>query len=477
MPASSHGARKSHDPPGSRYRGKESMKKYDIVIIGSGSGGNILEYALGGGYSVAMIDRGPAGGTCLNSGCIPSKLLIAAADRVMEIREAERFGIVSPVEEIDFTSIMEFMRSYVDHQHGSIREGLLSGEGFDFYDEETRFVGDRTLETGDGPVEGGKVFIAAGSRTLIPPVEGLENVPYLTSESLLRLEDPPGSMIIIGGGYIAAEYGHFFSAMGTAVTIVQMEDTLVPGEDAEVSELLTSELSGRMDIHTSMKAVSAERTPNGCRVRAEEMSGGGAGEFEAETLLIAAGRVPNSDTLDPGKTGVETDENGFIVTDAYLETSREGIWAVGDINGREMFTHTANAESRAAWHNAVHEKTRRFDYSAVPHAVFTRPRIASVGLTEKRASAGREVRVSRVEFGDTPRGKAERVGAGFAKAVIDAESGIILGFHIIGPEAPSLIQEVANAMAGGGDAGEILSGVHIHPAMPEIVLRAVIEGY
>lgn len=444
---------------------------YDVVVIGSGSGMLAVEKAMEAGMRVALVDNGPAGGTCLNLGCIPSKMMIAAADRVMEIQEADRFGISAEISGIDFQKIMRQMKEAVIPDHQRIHQSLKSGDGPDYYEGLARFTDDRTLEVNGRTVKGKTIFIASGSRPKIPDIAGLGTVDYLTSETVLDLEACPESLAIIGGGYIAAEYGHFFSAMGAEVSILQNRQRLVPTEEPEISDLLAGELAKRMQIRLGVGVDRLEPAGGGVRIVYTHRESGEQKHMEAGRVLVAAGRRSNADRLSPAKTGVETDEEGFIKVDPYLQTTRQGIWAFGDANGRHMFTHVANAEAAAAWANAMEGKNEAFDYHAAPRAVFTHPPIASVGFNEEAARKKHEVLTGTALYNECANGMALREDRGFAKVIVDRQNLDLLGFHIIGPSAPILIQEVVNAMAGGGGPGMLVSGMHIHPALSELVLR------
>lgn len=447
------------------------MKKYDAIVIGSGCGLNIVNDALNHGLKVALVDRGPLGGTCLNVGCIPSKMLIFPADRILEIQEAKKLGIEAEIKNIDFNFIMKRMRESIKRSQDEIRLGLGYSHELDFYESEGRFVDDYTMEVNGEKIKGELIFIASGSRPAIPPIKGLDAVDYLTNESALRLNERPDSIIIIGGGYIGVEYGHFFAAMGSKVTILEMTGGFVPGEEPEISELLQAKLGKRLDIVTNARAEEIRQHENNVTV----VIGGknGPGELTAQRVMIAVGRRSNADLLKVENTGVATDKRGFIKVNEHLETSTKRIFAVGDANGQQMFTHVANRESSLASHNALRGGKLKMDYSAIPHAIFSSPQIAAVGLTAEEAAKSHKILVGRARYFDTAKGEAMDETDGFAKAVVDGESGKILGFHIIGPYAPILIQEVINAMTSGGDIDSIGAGIHIHPALPELIQVAL----
>ena len=447
------------------------MKDYDVIVIGSGSGSLIVDGALSEGLKVALVDKGPYGGTCLNLGCIPSKMLIYPADRIAEIQEAGKLGIDAEIRSIDFGSIMERMRKSRRETQTQIRKGVEQLEGLDFYEGEGHFVADYTLEANGERIRGKKVFIASGSRTLIPPIKGVDSIDYLTNETVLELKERPGSIIIVGGGYIAVEYAHFFAAMGTGVTILEMLGGLAQSEEREISALLERQMAKRMRIYTNTQAQEIKKTSSGCTVLAKDVKTGKEAEYSAERVMIAVGRRSNADLLKVENTGVEVDKRGFIKVDDYLETSKKNIFAVGDANGQQMFLHVANREAAVAWHNSISRERMVMDYSAVPHAVYSHPQIASVGLTEESARKDYRIQVGRAMYSDTAKGEAMMEEEGYAKAIVDEDSGRILGFHIIGPYAPILIQEVINAMATGGSLQGIYGGLHIHPALPELIQR------
>jgi mycothione reductase len=447
----------------------ENMKKYDVIVIGSGCGTNIVDEALAHDLSVALVDKGPLGGTCANLGCIPSKILIFAADRIAEIQEAKKLGIEAEIKNIDFKFIMERMRKIVRESQEHMRHELPYIENLDFYGGEGHFVDDYTIEVTGEKIKGDKVFIASGSRPLIPPIKGLETVDYLTNETVLQLKERPDTLIVIGGGYIAVEYGHFFAAMGTKVTILEMADRLVLSEEPEIAEILKKELGRRMDIYTGVQAEAVKSNGHDITVVVNDLTGGVKKEFTAQRILVAVGRRSNADLLKVENTGVEVDKRGFVKVDEYLETTKKNIFAVGDANGQQMFTHVANVEASLAADNAVHGSKIKMDYSAAPHAIYSHPQIASVGMTEEAARKAHKVLVGKAKYSDVAQGEAMMEENGFAKAIVEEDKGKILGFHVIGPYAPILIQEVINAMASGTSIHHIQASMHIHPAITELI--------
>jgi mycothione reductase len=450
------------------------MEKYDVLVIGSGSGMTVAANAVTQGLKTAVVEHGPMGGTCLNRGCIPSKMLIYPADLAAMIREAGELGIDAAIKSVDFRKIMSRMHHSVDGDSQRQGRAVEASPGAKWYKSTGEFISDYTMKVGDHVIKGEKVFIVSGARPSISPIQGLEEVEYLTSDTVLELDEQPKSMVIIGGGYIAAEYGHFFSSIGTEVTVVQRNLRLVPEEEPEISELLKEEMGKRMGVFTNHEVVEAGERDNVRKIVAKDRKTGTLREFSAQTLLIATGRVPNSDMVKPEKTGVELDERGYVKVNEYLETSKKNIWAFGDAIGKQMFKHVANYEADIAWHNAVHDHKTAVDYSTAPHAVFSHPQIASVGLTEARAKEqGYRIWVGIEHYKDTALGEAMGNPGGFVKVIVEQETGKILGGHIIGPYASMLIQEVINAMnVEKNTFMNIIRSMHIHPAMSEVVQRA-----
>lgn len=445
------------------------MKRYDVLVIGSGAGMGIASDALSNGFKVAVVDKGPLGGTCLNLGCIPSKLLIFPADRVAEIENSKKLGVEADITKIRFREIMERMRSSIAEDREQMREGIKQTKNLDFYGETGYFVDDYTIEVSGKKIIGEKIFIAAGARPLIPNVKGLDKIDYLTNESILEINQLPKSVVILGGGYIACEFGHFLAGMGSDVTIIQRNSRLVANEEPEVSELLLKEMSKRMKIYTNTEVIEVVTDGGLVKVIGKDRTSGKTIEVTSEKVLVAGGRIPNSDLLKVGNTGVETDSRGYIKVNEYLETSKENIWAFGDVIGKYMFRHSANKEASYAWHNSLHGKKIPMDYTAIPHAVFSYPEIASVGMNESEAKKKHKILVGYANYNSVAKGIAMLEDKTFAKAIVDQETNKILGFHIIGPYASILIQEVINVMANNMDIRAIFKGIHIHPALTELI--------
>jgi mycothione reductase len=446
------------------------LKEYDVIVLGAGCGLNIVRHAVSHDKSVALIEPGALGGTCVNVGCIPSKMLIVPADSVVELQRARRLGVHVRVESIDVAGIMKRMRDRRKRSQVRLRRSVRELKGVDYVVDSGTFVGPHAIATRGEVITAPLIFVAAGTRTLVPDILGLESVDYLTSDSLLELTDVPESLIIMGGGYIAAEYCHFFAAMGTAVTVLEMADRLVTAEEPEISATLERELGKRARIVTGARVVSVAAKSSGVQVTAQTVREDRKRTFRASRLLVAVGRRSNADVLEVDEAGIRVDTRGFIEVDDHLRTSQPGVYAVGDINGKAMFRHVANVEAAVASSVGLDGEDVAMDYSALPHAVYSYPQIASVGLTEAQArEAGLDVTVTVTPYSAIAKGEALSEDTGFAKAVFQTDTDRILGFHIIGPYAPILIQEVVTAMQSGGHVGEIAQAVHIHPELTELI--------
>ncbi len=450
------------------------MELFDVLVIGSGSGMIVASAAVESGFRTAIVDSGPMGGTCLNRGCVPSKILIYPADVITILKEGRSLGINGTIESVDFKNIIDRMHDLVNEDSNSQAHAVRETANLKWYNQWGEFTSDYTMQIGQETIRAEKIFIVSGARPEIPKLKGIEKVDFLTSDTVLNLNTQPKSIIIVGGGYIGAEYAHFFSGIGTKTTIIQRPMRILADEEPEISDLLKGELEKRMDIYTGHEVVEAKREQNMKIVTARNRNTGQLKEFRAEALLIATGRIPNSDFLKPERTGVELDERGFVKVNQYLETSKKNVWAFGDAIGKEMFKHVANYEAGIAWHNAVHDHKMEMDYSVAPHAVFTHPQVASVGLREDEAKMRKyQILVGKALYKDTAMGGAMGEPQGFVKVIVENGTGKILGGHIVGPEASSLIQEITNAMTNETRSyAQILRSMHIHPAMSEVVQQA-----
>jgi len=448
-----------------------STEHYDVVCVGGGSGLTAAYYAQRDGRSVALVDDRPdqLGGTCVNRGCIPTKGLIQAAEVMQTIRHASDFGIHLDQSSVraDFAAILATVRERRENSAAAVRRWVEGA--FTPYYGRARFVDDKLLEMEDGRrVSGDRIFIATGARPGIPPIPGLEDIGFMTNESVIfDLDEQPGHLVILGGGYIGCEFAHFFSALGTRVTIVDHSGCLL-AEDDDVRALFTREFGKRVELVLNANAREAI-TRDGQRGFVLDVDGDQCTVL-GDRILVAAGRRPNSDGLALEQTGVEVDQRGFVTVDAQLRTTHPDVYAYGDIIGQGMFKHTSSYEGELAYRNA-HGAELNVDYHANPHAVFSDPQIGGVGLTERDCrEQGLDYAVAKKDYADFAKGKIIGAPPGFAKLLVEKGSDRILGFHMIGPGAADLIHEVVVAMnAGQGTADLVRASIHVHPTLSELV--------
>ncbi len=455
------------------------MKKYDVIAIGSGSATNILDSIIQRDpqIKIALIDKDDPGGICLTRGCIPSKMLLYPAELIRTVEKSSQFGIDVEVKRVDFLKVMERMRASISRDVEEIRKGLSHHPSIDYYPEAAEFIAPYTLKVGENKIKADVILLCTGSKPLIPPVKGLAEVGYVTSDTLLKMTELPESVAILGGGYIAAEYGHFFSAMGAKVTIIGRNPQFLPNEEPDVSALAKKEMSKYMTILTDQEVVEVKKMDGGKKgVVARDKTQGKEMNLAAQEILVASGRAPNTDILHPERAGIKTDRDGWLEVNEYLETSQPNIWAFGDANGKYPFKHKANYESLLVFDNAVLGRKVKIDYHAIPHAIFSYPEIAAVGLKEKEALAryGEEgVLIGLQRFEETGKGQAMGLKDFFVKVILQEGNQKILGAHIIGPQASILIQEIITLMyTPAQDSSPITEGMHIHPALSEVVERA-----
>jgi len=440
------------------------MKEYDLVVIGSGVGLTIINYGIMAGWKCALIEDKKIGGTCLTRGCIPSKILVYPADIIKEVERAKKIGIEFELKKIDWNLISQRMWQQINESY-EIEKGLSTVKNLDLYKGVSEFTREYTMkvklnETGEysNEFKGKRFVIASGAREFIPPIAGLNEAGFITSTTFFGEKFPKKlwkSIIIIGGGIIAAEFAHIFSSFGVETTIVEMLPRLVSTEEPEISEILEKSMRKHVNIHLNSKAISVKKE-NNMKIVIIENKNGEKKDLIAEEIFLAVGRRSNADLLKVEKTGIETDKQGWIITNKYLETNKSNIWALGDANGKFQFRHKANYEAEILIQNIFgHSKEKiAVDYSAVPWAIFTHPQIAHVGMTQQEAiSNGYKIYVAKKKYSEVAKGFAlgfdeSSEDDGLFKLIVD-EHYRILGAHIIGPYAESLIQPFVYLMNSG----------------------------
>lgn len=448
------------------------VREYDVMVIGSGGGTKISTPASHLGLKAAIIEKDRLGGTCLNRGCIPSKMLIHAAEVAHQIQHANRHFLLDAQYRVDFSNLVSWVSKEIDSESDSILPGYRKNENLDYYHGEAVFSGPRQVQVRDWTLKADKVFIATGSRPFIPPIPGLANVPYMTSTEALRREQQPKKLLVLGGGYIACELAFFYAALGTEVTVLA-RSTLIRAEDLQVSDAFAEAFSKRctVHLHTAVDQVEYEDGQFELTVRQGKEK---PRRLRADALLVATGIVPNSDRLQLDKAGVATDPEGFIRVDDRLRTSAENVWALGDVVGNYLFRHSVNLEGEYLFRTVIQDPVDEpIDYGAMPHAVFSSPQVAGVGATEKALIAGGvDYVVGYRPYAASAMGMALRSDEGFVKLLVDRGNRRILGCHIIGHEASVLIHQVITLMQMKGTLDDLLATTFIHPALNEIVRNA-----
>ena len=464
------------------------MRSFDLIIVGSGSGNSLLtdEYR---DLDVAIVEPGRFGGTCLNVGCIPTKMYVYPATVAEQARDAARLGVDASIDRVDWPGMRDRIFGRID----AISEGGLayreSLDNVTVIREHVHFVEPHVLETDSGQrLTAPRIVLANGSRVQLPDVPGTDLPGVHTSDTVMRLPEQPRDVVVVGGGYIAAEFCHVFQGLGSSVTQLNRSHRLLRAHDDTIAERFAREAAAQWDLQLGWTLTGIERAEDGrLTVTAEATDGSGRRwERTADVVLLATGRTPNADTLDPAAAHLDVTERGLLAVDQQQRVLSggepvEGLWALGDVSSPHQLKHVANAEARVVSHNVVHpEDPRTTDHRAVPSAVFTEPQIASVGMTERAAREwarkhGTEITVKEQDFGDVAYGWAMEDRVGICKLVADSRTGELLGAHLIGRDASNLIQPLVQGMAFGLRVHEMARGQYwIHPALAEVVENALL---
>jgi mycothione reductase len=448
---------------------------FDLVIIGTGSGNTILDERFES-WRVAIVERGVFGGTCINHGCVPTKMFVHPADLVADARDADRFGVDMTIDAVRWRDIRDRVFDRIDPISVDGERYRNSQPNVTVVRGDAHFVAPRTLTVVDGErsttVTADRFVIAAGARPTVPDIDGIDKVGYETSETIMRLDEVPERLVVIGGGFIAAELSHVFGSFGSDVTIVTRGDLMLSQHDRDVATAFTALQAERFTLHRNATIGAAKRVGDWIELTLTDGT-----PLIADTILVATGRRPNSDQLGLDAAGVDCFEDGRIVTDDTLRAA-SGVWALGDIRAPEMLKHVANHEADVIRHNLLHpDAPRRVHEDATPHAVFARPQVAAVGLTEEMVAArGLPYVVARRDVGDTAAGWALEDTTGFCKVIADPDTRMLLGGHAMGPQAAILIQPLVQAMRFGQTVDELASvPMYPHPALSELIEQALLE--
>ncbi|MCT2584685.1 mycothione reductase [Actinophytocola gossypii] len=454
------------------------MADFDLVIVGTGSGNSILDERFAG-WRVAVVERGTFGGTCLNVGCIPTKMFVHTAELAAAPSAGAKLGVDAELLGVRWTDVRDRIFGRIDPIAAGGREYRFThpdNDNVTVFEGTARFTGPHELDIAlaDGnrtSITGDRVVLAAGGRPVVP--DGLENVPFHTSDTVMRLDELPRRMVIVGTGFVAAEFAHVFSSFGVDVTVLGRSGAMLRHEDADISERFTELARKRWDLRLNGTVAGAAQESDGIRVDLTDGS-----SVSTDVVLVAIGRTPNSDLLNLPAAGVGVTTSGHVVVDRTQRTTAPHVWALGDIASPFELKHVANHEARVVQHNLLHpDAPIDADHRFVPHAVFSSPQVAAVGLTEREAKAqGRRYVTATQEYAGIAYGWAMEDTTGFAKLLADPASGQLIGAHIIGPQASTLIQPLIQAMSFGLDARSMARGQYwIHPAMPELIENALLN--
>ncbi|MGH7664356.1 MAG: dihydrolipoyl dehydrogenase family protein [Gemmatimonadaceae bacterium] len=463
------------------------MESYDIIAIGGGTAGLVTAAGAAAlGAKVALVEANRLGGECLWNGCVPSKALIACARLAHDARGAARHGIAADVR-VDFPTVMAWVHGTQESIAPNDSPERFRSLGVDVVRGTARFSGTLSLDVEGRRMHGRHIVIATGSRPSLPPIDGLDEVPYLTNESIFDIERLPANLIVLGAGPIGLELAQAFARLGSRVVVLEAAPELLPREDHELASLLGERLAAEgVAIKLGTKATSVRRATNGSGSTAAvivsvEAAGGVeqtvAQTIEGDALLVATGRSSNVEQLDAGRAGVELGKEGIIVDDR-LRTTAGNVWAAGDVTGGMRFTHVADHQARAVIRNALFPLARAVDYSAVPWVTFTDPPLAHVGLTEREARErhGDSVRIWRRRYDDADRAITDGHTAGMVK-LVSTSRGRLLGGHVLGAHADSAIGEITMAMQNGIPIGGLSRHIRPYPTYPEATRRAAEEFY
>lgn len=463
------------------------MTHYDLAIVGSGSGNTLISPAWDD-RKVVLVEGGTFGGTCLNVGCIPTKMYVYPALLASAPADSSRLGVDLSLDGVRWRDIRERIFTRIDAISSGGRTYRADElENVTLVEDYVRLTGEKSLETTSGDViTADQLVIATGSRAVVPDIPGISLPQVHTSDTVMRLDDRPQRLLIVGGGYIAAEFAHVFAAFGTRVTIAVRSGAMLRQLDHSVSAAFTEQAAEQWDLRLDTDVTEIAANDDGS-VTARLNGPTGPTLLDVDTVLLAVGRVPNTDRLGAARVGLDVHDDGRLAVDEYQRVLRggkpvDGLWSLGDASSEYQLKHVANHEAKVVAHNLLHpEALRASDHRFVPSAVFSRPQAASVGMTEEQALARAEATgipiVTAVQhYGSTAYGWAMEDTHGFVKLIAEQSSGRILGAHILGHEASMIIQPIIQAMSFGLDAHTMARGQYwIHPALTEVVENALLS--
>jgi pyruvate/2-oxoglutarate dehydrogenase complex dihydrolipoamide dehydrogenase (E3) component len=448
-------------------------ERYDAIVVGSGQAGTPLSRALAeAGMRTALVEREHVGGTCVNEGCTPTKTMVASARVAYLARRGENYGVQTGGVTIDFKRVRERKRAIVESFRGGSQKKIEQTANLDLIFGTARFAAKKvlTVRARDGNervLAADKIFINAGTRAARPALAGLDGVPFLDNKSIMELDTVPEHLLVLGGGYIAVEFGQMFRRFGSRVTIIQLGGQLLSREDRDVAEEV-EKIFEQDGIEVVLNAKAQQVSGDGKTIRLEVKSGEQRRTVEGAHLLVATGRTPNSDTLNLGAAGIETDAHGFIKTNNRLETNVEEVFALGDIKGGPAFTHISYDDYRVIRANVIEKKNVTIEGRLVPYTVFIDPQLGHVGMHEQEArQSGRMVLVAKMPMSHVARALEMDESRGFMKAIVDAETDEILGATVLGVEGGELMAVLEMAMMGKVSCKALREGIFAHPTLAE----------
>jgi pyruvate/2-oxoglutarate dehydrogenase complex dihydrolipoamide dehydrogenase (E3) component len=444
------------------------MPHYDAIVIGSGQAGVPLSEKLADrGWTVALVEKGDLGGTCINTGCTPTKTMVASAQVAHYARNADRWGVRAGAVSVDLPKVVARKDRVVGQSRAGLNRKIEERKTLHLYRGNARFIGPHAVSVGEERFESERIFINTGMRPVIPPLEGLGHIDFLDNASIMRLTAVPEHLLVLGGGYIGMEIGQMFRRFGSRVTVVERGQQILAHEDADVAEALQQALEGegiRFLLGATTTRVEKEQGGVAVSVAVKETTE----TVHGSHLLVATGRRPNTDDLGLHEAGVQTDQRGFIRVNNRLETSVPGVWALGDVKGGPAFTHISFNDYQIVYANLVDGKDLTTDNRPVPYAVFTDPQLGRVGLTEKEARAqGRRLKIGKIPMAWVARAVERDETAGLMKLVVDAETDRILGAAILSSEGGEVVQILQAVMLAGAPYTLLKGAIYIHPTLAE----------
>ncbi len=453
---------------------KSEADTFDAIIIGTGQAGNPLANSLAGaGWKTAVVEKEFVGGSCINVGCTPTKTMVASARVAYLTRRSADYGVNTASLRIDMKKIRERKRAIVESFRGGSQKRLEDNENIDLIFGSARFLDSQTVAVelvkgGSRLLRAPKIFINTGTRPAIPGIPGIEDIPYLTSAEIMELDEVPEHLIVLGGGYIGLEFGQMFRRFGSKVTIIQRGPQLLTREDADVAAEIAAILrEDGVTVLLQSEGKRIQKKENG-KFELTVESPDGTVSLGGSHLLVAVGRVPNSDGLNLAAAGIETDANGFIVANERLETAAEGVYALGDVKGGPAFTHISYDDFRIIRQNLLENGNAGINDRQVPYTVFIDPQLGRIGLSEKEAkAAGIAYRRAKIPMTYVARALETAETRGFMKALVDRDSDRILGAAVLGLEGGEVMAVIQMAMLGGLPFTALRDGIFAHPTLAE----------